>query len=323
MIANSSHSHLIDGTARCALATHPMNKHPFLVAAALAAGSLSHAADNQPADPSATPPATASTALPAVEVSGFRGVQAAGVKYTRPLQDTLRIVSVLPAALLEEQGATTLKDALRNIPGISLQAGEGNPPGGDQLKIRGFNAPDDINVNGSRDLGNYFRDPFYIDQLEVVKGPNSAFSGRGSAGGTINFVTKAPTAESFGRVEASLGSDAQRRLTLDLNRPLDDHSALRLNLMAHDADMPGRDRVHEVRQGLYAAYAWGLKGDTAWMWICSICARTTGPTPACRWIATRAVRIRAAPAPCQPGWTSTTTTAMWTTASAWTPPSSA
>mgnify|MGYP002380222536 CR=1 FL=1 len=238
-----------------------MNKHPFWMAA-LAAGSLSHAADNKPDDQAAAPPATASTALPAVEVSGFRGVQAAGVKYTRPLQDTPRIVSVLPAALLEEQGATTLKDALRNIPGISLQAGEGNPPGGDQLKIRGFNARDDINVNGSRDLGNYFRDPFYIDQLEVVKGPNSAFSGRGSAGGTINFVTKAPTAEPFGRVEASLGSDAQRRLTLDLNRPLDDHSALRLNLMAHDADMPGRDLVHEERQGLYAAYAWGLKGDT-------------------------------------------------------------
>ncbi|MDZ7768783.1 MAG: TonB-dependent receptor plug domain-containing protein [Woeseiaceae bacterium] len=64
-----------------------------------------------------------------------------------------------------------------------------NPPGGDQLKIRGFNARGDIKVDGIRDMGNYFRDPFYVDQLEIAKGPNSVVSGRGSPGGTINFVT--------------------------------------------------------------------------------------------------------------------------------------
>ncbi len=197
-----------------------------------------------------------------VRVRGFRGERAASPKYTRPLKDTPRIITVLPALLLEKQGTSTLRDALRNIPGISLQAGEGNPPGGDQLKLRGFNARDDLNVNGTRDLGNYFRDPFYVEQIEVVKGPNSAFGGRGSAGGTINFVTKLPQAESFARVEAGVGSDGYRRTTLDLNRALDANSGLRVNLMAHDAHLPGRDVAHEQRFGLYAAYAWGLEGDT-------------------------------------------------------------
>ena len=185
------------------------------------------------------------------------------MKYQRALQDTPRIITVLPEALLQAQGVTSLTDALRNLPGISLQAGEGNPPGGDQLKIRGFNARDDINVNGARDIGNYFRDPFYVDQLEVVKGPNSSFSGRGSAGGTINFVTKTPQAGSaFSRAEVSLGSADLKRSTLDLNRPLDDNSALRLNLMAHDSAVPGRDIAEEQRYGLYGAYTWGFQGAT-------------------------------------------------------------
>ena len=209
-----------------------------------------------------TATSTAVSTLDEVKVIDFRGVQMDGLKYTRDLKDTPRIITVLPKDLLEEQNVTSLTDALRNIPGISLQAGEGNPPGGDQLKIRGFNARDDINVNDTRDLGNYFRDPFYIEQLEIVKGPNSAFSGRGSAGGTINFVTKKPTLKEFSRIEVSAGTDQYFRTTADLNRPLDDNSAFRLNLMAHSSDVPGRDVTNEERYGLYAAYTWGFKEKT-------------------------------------------------------------
>jgi catecholate siderophore receptor len=202
------------------------------------------------------------TVLPKVEVVDFRGEQMDSVKYTRDLQDTPRLVTVLPSDLIEEQGVTSLRDTLKNIPGISLQAGEGNPPSGDQFKIRGFNARDDINVNGVRDLGNYFRDPFYIDQLEVVKGPNSSFSGRGSAGGTVNFVTKKPFLQDFNRVEVSVGTDSLYRGTLDMNKVLSDNSAVRFNLMGHDADFPGRNIAEESRYGLYAAYTWGFKGPT-------------------------------------------------------------
>ncbi|MCA1778840.1 MAG: TonB-dependent receptor [Xanthomonadaceae bacterium] len=192
----------------------------------------------------------------------FRGERLASPKYQRPLLDTPRIISVLPQDLLEEQNVTSLRDAMRNIPGISLQAGEGNPPGGDQLKIRGFNAREDLNVDGVRDLGNYFRDPFYVEQIEVVKGPNSAFSGRGSAGGTINFVTKQPTMDSFKRIETSVGTDSYTRATVDINEPLDANSAFRVNLMGHSADVPGRDVVEDERWGLYGAYSWGFQHDT-------------------------------------------------------------
>ncbi|MFN3296368.1 TonB-dependent receptor [Caldimonas sp.] len=211
------------------------------------------------AQTASNPPAPAAQAeLPAVEVRSFRGEQMDSLRYTRELKDTPQLITVLPDDLLQEQGTTSLRDALKNIPGISLQVGEGNPPSGDQFKIRGFNARDDIKVNGARSLGNYFRDPFYVDQLEVTKGPNSAFTGRGGAGGTVNFVTKKPSLEDKGRAQLTLGTDDMKRLELDLNRTVSEHSAVRLNLMAHDADIPGRDLAEEQRYGLHAAYTWGL-----------------------------------------------------------------
>ena len=210
-------------------------------------------------NPTAKP---AEQTLGTVEVVDFRGTQMFSPKYSCDLQDTPRLITILNNDLLEEQGAVSLKDALKNIPGISLQAGEGNPPAGDQFKLRGFNARDDIKVNGVRDLGNYFRDPFYVDQIEVVKGPNSTFSGRGSAGGTVNFVTKQPFERDFNRLELSLGTDSYYRGTMDMNKRLSDMSAVRVNLMGHKADIPGRDIAEEERYGLYAAYTWGLQGPT-------------------------------------------------------------
>lgn len=229
---------------------HPLSLSILSTLAASAAVEMSYAAQEK------------TVTLDAIEVVDFRGEQVDNVKYTRDLQDTPRLITVLPSDLLEEQGAATLKDALKNIPGISLQAGEGNPPSGDQFKIRGFNARDDINVNDTRDLGNYFRDPFYVDQIEVIKGPNSAYSGRGSAGGTINFVTKKPFEKDFNRAELSVGTDNLYRGTLDVNKTLSDDSAVRVNVMAHDADIPGRDVADEQRYGLYSAYTWGFQGAT-------------------------------------------------------------
>ena len=91
-----------------------------------------------------------------------------------------------------EQGATSLTDALRNVPGLTIAAGEGGTPAGDNLTLRGNSARNDIFVDGVRDLNPQTRDPFNLEQIEVTKGPTSAVSGRGSAGGTINLISKAP-----------------------------------------------------------------------------------------------------------------------------------
>ena len=113
-------------------------------------------------------------------------------KFTTPVRDIPQTINILSSTLLEEQGATTLRDALRNVTGITFQAGEGGTPAGDQMTIRGFSARTDMFVDGVRDTGGYSRDTFNVEQVEVAKGPSSAIAGRGSTGASINLVSKAP-----------------------------------------------------------------------------------------------------------------------------------
>ena len=92
---------------------------------------------------------------------------------------------------MEDQGVTAVREALRNVPGISLAAGEAGAQG-DSLTLRGFNARNDFYLDGMRDFGSYYRDPFNLNEIEVLKGPASILFGRGSTGGVINQVSKQP-----------------------------------------------------------------------------------------------------------------------------------
>jgi len=179
-------------------------------------------------------------------------------KYTEPLRDTPQTITVIPKAVIEEQGATTLRDVLRNVPGLTMTAGEGGVPAGDNLTLRGFSARNDIFIDGARDLGPQSRDPFNLEQVEVVKGPGSAFTGRGSAGGSINLVSKAPTVNRFFAGTVSFGSDATKRFTGDVNIPIKDRTAFRLNLLAHDSGVAGRDVVENQRWGVAPSVLFGL-----------------------------------------------------------------
>ena len=96
-----------------------------------------------------------------------------------------------PPAVIKEQGVTNLQDALKNVPGITLNAGEGGTHG-DLVNLRGFSAGDDYFLDGLRDTGLYNRDVFDYESLEVLKGPASTLFGRGTTGGVINQVSKAP-----------------------------------------------------------------------------------------------------------------------------------
>jgi catecholate siderophore receptor len=191
-----------------------------------------------------------------VEILG--GITAASPKYTEPLRDTPQTITVIPKTVIEEQGATTLRDVLRNVPGLTMTAGEGGTPAGDNLTLRGFSARNDIFVDGARDLGPQSRDPFNLEQVEVAKGPGSAFTGRGSAGGSINLVSKAPTVNRFFAGTISGGSDATKRFTGDVNLPIKDRTAFRLNFMAHDSGVAGRDVVENQRWGVAPSILFGL-----------------------------------------------------------------
>jgi catecholate siderophore receptor len=209
--------------------------------------------------------------LPDVVVSGERDAHKPEMvenpRYTEPLRDIPQSISVIPRALIREQNATTLRDVLRNVSGITMQAGEGGGGlPGDNLSIRGFNARNDIFLDGVRDYGSFSRDTYNTEQVEVYKGPTSATAGRGSAGGAVNIISKRPGLRPLYFGDAGIGTDDYMRFSLDVNQPLKgvglESSAVRLNGMFHDADTPGRDEVTGQRWGVAPSYAFGLGTQT-------------------------------------------------------------
>ncbi len=196
--------------------------------------------------------------------TGYTVKNASSPKFTQPLRDTPQTVTVIPQEVMQERAATSLRDVLRNVTGISLAAGEGGTPNGDNLTLRGFNARTDIFVDNMRDIGGYFRDPFNMEQVEVFKGPSSAQTGRGSTGGSINLVSKAPTLKAAQSASLGFGTDNTKRVTADVNQPIPglQGAALRLNLMAHDADVAGRDIAENSRWAIAPSLAFGLGTPT-------------------------------------------------------------
>ena len=155
-------------------------------------------------------------------------------KGSAPLRDVPQAVNVVPAQLLRDQGARSMEDALRNVPGVAMSHGDGQR---DQVVIRGFTAIADQFVDGVRDDALYFRDLADIERIEVLKGPAAVLYGRGSSGGLINRITKKPQfGETSGEASVGAGSYAWRRATADLNVGISDTAAFRLNAAVEDSD---------------------------------------------------------------------------------------
>ncbi|MFC7338326.1 TonB-dependent receptor [Haloferula chungangensis] len=194
----------------------------------------------------------------------YKPERLASPKFTQPIVDVPQTISVIPKEVIQEQNATSLRDVLRNTPGISIQAGEGGAPPGDNLSIRGFNSRDNIYVDGVRDFGGYTRDPFNLEQVEVAKGPSSTNNGRGSTGGSINLVNKKPRDEKFYDFMLGGGTDNYGRATVDINQDLSwcEGAAIRFNAVYHNADTPGRNIATEERWGVAPSITFGLGSDT-------------------------------------------------------------
>lgn len=213
--------------------------------------------------------ATADKDAPIVDLPGYQVTEQPGgsmssIKLPGPLRNVPQTITVIPQQLIQEQGATSLRDILRNSPGITFQAGEGGTPAGDQMTIRGFSARTDMFVDGVRDLGGYARDSFNLEQVEVAKGPSSAVAGRGSTGGSVNLVSKSPQMDAFRRGSIGFGTDNYFRSTLDVNEPLaaDGSVAARVNAMVENAGVPGRDVVKNRSWGVAPSVVFGLGKPT-------------------------------------------------------------
>ncbi|MBY4732932.1 TonB-dependent siderophore receptor [Cupriavidus pauculus] len=183
---------------------------------------------------------TDSAALPPVTVtadgnrdlgSGYKpSTTVSATKTEAPLRDVPQTVNVVTAQVMQDQHATSVQDALKNVPGVSFSSGDGQR---DQVSIRGFSAIADQFVDGIRDDALYFRDLSNVDRIEVIKGPAAVLYGRGSSGGLINRVTKKPGID-VTDFALSYGMWADRRVEGDVGRTFGDGAAAFRITAAHE-----------------------------------------------------------------------------------------
>jgi len=228
-------------------------KPAFLALSCVSFVSSAHAAAESAANDTDT-----ADAEHTVTVTGQRQEQSDNIKLTKPVIDTPRSITVLGEQLIKDTGSQNLVDALRTVPGITFGAAEGGNPIGDRPFIRGFDSEGSTYLDGVRDIGAQQREVFAVDQIEVVKGSDSVLGGRGSAGGTIDIISKLPKLTDFYRADASFGNASYKRATFDVNQQIGGQAAFRIEGMWHDQDVAGRDAIWQKRWGIAPSFTIGL-----------------------------------------------------------------
>jgi catecholate siderophore receptor len=232
------------------------------------------AASSTPANADATKPAATAPAGAQVpqtlrevtvesdsDKNAFGGNAAQTTRLPADLKDVPQSVTIINQAVMQSQGSTSLASALRNVPGLTIGAAEGGTIG-NNINLNGFSARTDLYLDGARDRGQYYRDVFSLDSIEVLMGPSSMLFGRGSTGGVINQITKKPSLTPANEVDVSTTTNGLVRTTADLNQPLSDTSAFRINAMAQDGDATTRNQSHVQDYGIAPSLQFGIGTPT-------------------------------------------------------------
>jgi len=188
--------------------------------------------------------------------------KSANSKFVAPLLDTPKSVSIISKQLIADTQVTTLSDALRTVPGITLGAGEGGNPNGDRPFIRGYNSESSMYVDGVRSATSQNREMFAVEQVEVTKGSASAMGGAGTTGGSINMISKVAKKGDFLEGSIGAGTDNYQRITLDGNKDFGNGIAARVAVLGHKNEKAGQaDGTEYARAGIAPSITFGL--DTA------------------------------------------------------------
>ncbi|NOT17141.1 MAG: TonB-dependent siderophore receptor [Sulfuriferula sp.] len=211
------------------------------------------------------------TTLPEVKVDSnasedikFRQTRTtSGSKFEADTRDVAQSISVVTTELNESQGSYTLKDALRNVAGLTIAAGEGGVTG-DSMTLRGFAARTDLYLDGVLDNGQYVRDTFFTQNTEVLKGASSMLFGRGSTGGVVNQISKKPKKGEYdlqGDIGLTYGSFDFKRVDLDAAASITSDVQARIAGVMQDAGS-FRDFNFTKRQGIAPSLGLKLSDNT-------------------------------------------------------------
>ncbi|HPN02014.1 MAG TPA: TonB-dependent receptor plug domain-containing protein, partial [Methylotenera sp.] len=248
---------------------NPLSKKSVYMAVILATQSMLAIAEEQ----QESAPAVAEVELKKIQVKATAitkdtGYQATKTRVGKTLQDPHDIpqaITTVTNDLMHDQQVGSLREALRNVSGLTFNAAEGGRAG-DNFMLRGFYSFGDIYLDGVRDTAQYNREIFNLEQVDVLRGSAAMLFGRGQAGGVINQVSKMAELDNENTITGSLGNDDYHQVTGDFNRQLTDTAAIRVNVMDRheetyrknpsDGDHPEIDR-----KGIALSFGAGIGTD--------------------------------------------------------------
>ncbi|MDZ4210930.1 MAG: TonB-dependent receptor [Methylotenera sp.] len=197
--------------------------------------------------------------------SAAGGYQATKTRVGKVLQDPHDVpqaITTLTHELMHDQQVGSLREALRNVSGLTFNAAEGGRSG-DNMMLRGFYTFGDIYLDGVRDTAQYNRETFNLEQVEVLRGSAAMLFGRGQAGGVINQVSKTAKLTDANVISGSLGEYGYHQFTGDFNKKITDTAAIRLNLMDRSEknyrnNPVNGDRPELDRNGIAVSFGAGI-----------------------------------------------------------------
>lgn len=201
----------------------------------------------------------------AEQPDGYLAAKTRVGKVVQDPHDVPQAITTVTRSLMEEQEANSLREALRNISGLSFNAAEGGRSG-DNMNLRGFYTFGDMYLDGIRDTAQYNREVFNLEQVDVLRGAAAMLFGRGQAGGVINQVSKTPSLNGGNKVSVGVGTDGYLETKADLNQALGETTAFRLNVMNREEGSPRSNPVTGAspeinRMGVAPSIAFGLGTD--------------------------------------------------------------
>jgi catecholate siderophore receptor len=165
-----------------------------------------------------------------VEVKGYQATKTRVGKTVQDPHDVPQAVTTLTKELLHDQQISSLRDALRNVAGLAINAAEGGRAG-DNFMLRGFYTFGDLYLDNMRDTAQYNRETFNLEQVDVLRGSAAMLFGRGQAGGVINQVSKMAELNDDNVITGSFGNYDYHQFTGDFNKKITDTAAIRVNVM--------------------------------------------------------------------------------------------
>lgn len=221
-------------------------------------------------------PAEQAVTLDEVIVTGDRYLPTQSTAATRtdtPILLTPQSVQVVPRAVLNDQNALVLTDAVRNVAGVSTDFGF-NGSTQPLLILRGFSATSMTALGPMSGISSYYLDGVKVsglpvnmadvEQVEVVKGPNTVLYGRAEPGGIVNVVSRGFSPERRFSFSQTFGSYDLSRTTFEGGGAVNaDRTLIARGSASYFTTKSNRDFVEESLGAVTGGLSWVPDADNS------------------------------------------------------------